>query len=212
MKTIAINGSPRKNWNTAALLEFALKGAASAGSSTELIHLYELKFKGCISCFKCKIKGGKNYGKCAVRDGLTPVLEKIRHADMLIMGSPVYIGSVSGEMKSFMERLLFQYMIYSDPPQSSFKGKLKADFIYTLGMNRERFQNIPLKTHIETYEAIIRRTFGNIETLYCFDTYQMDDYTNIEYSMDIDKKRLRRKTEFPKDCEKAFEMGKKIAG
>ncbi len=121
MKTIAVNGSPRKNWNTAILLENALKGAVSEGSKTELIHLYNLNFKGCISCFKCKKHGGKNFGKCAVKDDLTPVLKKIDKADVLIIGSPIYIGSVSGEMKSFMERLLFQYMIYSNPPQSSFK-------------------------------------------------------------------------------------------
>lgn len=54
MKVMAFNGSPRKKWNTATLLEEALKGAVSQGAETELIHLYELKFKGCISCFECK--------------------------------------------------------------------------------------------------------------------------------------------------------------
>ena len=49
MKVIAINGSPRRNWNTATLLEKTLEGAASEGAETELIHLYDLDFKGCIS-------------------------------------------------------------------------------------------------------------------------------------------------------------------
>lgn len=75
MKVYAINGSPRKSWNTAMLLENALKGAAAQGAETELIHLYDLNFKGCTSCFGCKLKGGKSYGKCAMRDDLTPVLE-----------------------------------------------------------------------------------------------------------------------------------------
>ena len=54
MKVIAVNGSPRKEWNTAAMLEKALAGAADQGAETELIHLYDLKYTGCTSCFACK--------------------------------------------------------------------------------------------------------------------------------------------------------------
>ena len=56
-KVIAINGSPRKTWNTATLLEHALSGARSAGAETELIHLYDLDFKGCVSCFCLQAQG-----------------------------------------------------------------------------------------------------------------------------------------------------------
>ncbi len=76
MKVVAINGSPRKKWNTATLLEKVLEGAASEGAETEMIHLYDLNFKGCTSCFACKVKDGKNYGKCTIKDDLTLVLEK----------------------------------------------------------------------------------------------------------------------------------------
>jgi multimeric flavodoxin WrbA len=77
LKILAFNGSPRKEWNTAILLNKALEGAASQGAETELIHLYDLNYKGCISCFACKMKGGKSYGKCAVKDDLTPILKSI---------------------------------------------------------------------------------------------------------------------------------------
>jgi len=60
MKVMAINGSPRKEWNTATLLENALEGAASQGAETELVHLYDLNFKGCKSCFECKTRGGES--------------------------------------------------------------------------------------------------------------------------------------------------------
>jgi multimeric flavodoxin WrbA len=76
MNVIAVNGSPRKTWNTAALLQKALDGAASAGARTELIHLYDLEYRGCISCFSCKRKDG-DLGRCAMKDGLTEVLEKV---------------------------------------------------------------------------------------------------------------------------------------
>ena len=73
---MAFNGSPRKKWNTATLLEKALEGAASQGAKTELIHLYDLNYKGCISCFACKTKGGKSYGRCAVKDDLDTSLQE----------------------------------------------------------------------------------------------------------------------------------------
>jgi len=56
MKVIALNGSPRKKWNTATLLKHALDGAASKGAETELIHLYDYNYKGCISCLHVSLK------------------------------------------------------------------------------------------------------------------------------------------------------------
>ena len=61
-----------------------LEWAASKGAETELIHLYDLTFKGCISWFACKTRGGKSYGRCAVKDDLTPVFRKIEKADAII--------------------------------------------------------------------------------------------------------------------------------
>ena len=89
MKVIAVNGSPRKTWNTATLLQKALDGAKSVGADTELVHLYDLNFKGCTSCFACKRKDGKFIGRCAMQDGLTSLLAKIRECDVLLLGSPI---------------------------------------------------------------------------------------------------------------------------
>lgn len=127
MKILAINGSPRKKWNTAMMLEKAIEGAASKGAETNLIHLYDLKFKGCISCFSCKTRNGKSYGKCAVKDDLTPVYAEIKEAGAFILGSPIYFGDVTGEMRSFMERLLFPYLPYTTPRQSLFPEKFAPD-------------------------------------------------------------------------------------
>lgn len=105
MNILGINGSPRKKWNTAMLLEKTLEGARSQGASTELIHLYDLNYKGCKSCFSCKLKNGESYGRCSLNDELTPILRKIEEIDALILGSPIYLGVVTGEMHSFLERL-----------------------------------------------------------------------------------------------------------
>jgi len=83
MKVIAINGSPRKNWNTATLIKNALEGAESEGAVTELIQLYDLNYKGCKSCFSCKIRRGKSYGSCAVNDDLTSIFMKVENLMLL---------------------------------------------------------------------------------------------------------------------------------
>ena len=90
MLVIAVNGSPRKTWNTATLLKEVLKGARAAGADTELVHLYDLDYAGCKSCFACKKVGGRSYGRCAVRDGLRPILEGILPDTMYEL--PTYDG------------------------------------------------------------------------------------------------------------------------
>ena len=70
LKAIFINGSPRKKWNTFKALESAMKGAQDAGAECELVNLYDIDFKGCKSCFACKIKNSKTNGVCALKDDL----------------------------------------------------------------------------------------------------------------------------------------------
>ena len=86
-KIVAINGSPRAMWNTGTLVREAAKGAESEGAEVKVIDLYQLeKFTGCISCFGCKLP--EYQGVCIYQDGLAPVLEEIRQADGLIIGTP----------------------------------------------------------------------------------------------------------------------------
>lgn len=212
MKVIAINGSPRKNWNTATLLEQALKGAESKGADTELIHLYDLDFKGCISCFACKRIGGESYGVCAMKDGLTPVLEKIEKADALILGSPIYLGDVTGEMRSFLERLFFQYLVYDKERSVLFQKKIPTAFIYTMGVNQQQMEMMGYEPIFMRMEMLLQRFFGSAESLYVTDTYQFDDYSKyVSTAFNAEEKAKRRKEEFPKDCRKAFDMGVRFA-
>jgi len=212
MRVMAFNGSPRKEWNTATLLKKALEGASSLGAETDLIHLYDLNYKGCISCFACKTKGGESYGQCAVKDDLTPVFKKVVEADAIILGSPVYFGAVSGEMKSFMERLLFPYFIYTDPPQSLFPKKINSGLIYTMNVTKEQIKDFGFGKHLDLNEIFLRMIFGSSEAFYCFDTYQFKDYSKVVANrFDPEKKAKRRQEVFPKDCEKGFEMGIRFA-
>jgi len=204
---IALKGSARKNGNTAMLLEKALEGAASRGAKTELVHLYDLDYKGCLSCFACKTRGGKSYGACAVNESLSPILKMIREVDALILGSPIYFGTVPGEMKSFMERLLFPVLTYTDPPTSLFPRKIQTGFVYTMNATEEQLNSYGIGQHVASNESYLKRIFGSSESLLSFDTYQFDDYTKVVADrFDLKKKARRRKEFFPKDCERAFEM------
>lgn len=212
MKILAFNGSPRKTWNTATLLNEALKGAASAGAETELIHLYDLNYKGCISCFACKTKDGKSYGRCPIPDDLAPIFKKVEEADAILLGSPLYLGRVTGEMAAFMDRLVFQYLMYSDPPQSLFPKKIPTGFIYTMNVTEEQMHEYGFAQHLVLNENMLRYVFGEAETLRSFDTYQFEDYSKVVAPrFDPEKKAKRRETVFPDDCSKAFEMGVKFA-
>ena len=212
MRIIAINGSPRKDWNTATLLNKALEGAASQGAETELIHLYDLSYKGCISCFSCKLKDGKSYGKCAVQDALTPLLGRIEEADALILGSPIYLGAVTGEMRSFFERLVFPYLVYDAQRSSLFKKKLPVGLIYTMGVPENFIKEMGYEQQFKLMEMLLGRIFGVAESLLVTDTYQFDDYSKyVAPGMNAEVKAKRRREVFPADCQKAFEMGARFA-
>jgi multimeric flavodoxin WrbA len=213
MKIIAFNGSPRKKWNTATLLEKALEGASSQGAKTELIHLYDLSYKGCISCFSCKVKNGKSNGRCAVKDDLTPIFEQVLETQALIFGSPIYLGTATGQMRSFMERLVFPFLPYTDPPGTNFPRKIKTGFIYTLGATEEMSMERGFNHHISINEMILERIFGSSESLCSYDTYQFEDYSKVfAPRFDPEKKAQRRRDIFPLDCARAFEMGVRLAG
>lgn len=112
MKAIFFNCSPRKNKNTALMLRKAMEGAAAVGAETELVHIYDIQFQGCKSCFACKLKNSKTDGICAIKDDLRPVLERARQADVVVIGSPVYYSYPTGMMRSLFERLLFPIGTY----------------------------------------------------------------------------------------------------
>lgn len=212
MKVLAINGSPRTKCNTATLLNNALEGAASRGAETELVHLYKVNFKGCISCFACKLINGESYGRCAVNDDLTPILKKAEKADAIILGSPIYLGTATGEMRSFMERLIFPYLVYDANHSTLFKKKIKTGLIYTMGAREDQMKLMGYDRYFNMVEMVMKRIFGESESLFVTDTYQFDDYSKYESTLfNVEEKATRRKEEFPKDCQKAFDMGVRVA-
>jgi multimeric flavodoxin WrbA len=211
MKVIGFNGGPRKSWNTATLLSKALEGAAANGAETELVNLYEVDFKGCISCFACKTKGGKSYGRCAVKDGLAACLQKVEEADAFAVGSPIYFGGTTGVTKMFLERLWFPFMTYTDPPASLFPRKMPTAFIATMGAPEERAREFGFVQHVASTEMMMKMIFGACRSLSSFDTYQFQDYSKMAADrFDPEAKARRRAEVFPKDCEAAYDLGARL--
>ena len=211
MKIIAINGSPRKNWNTHILLNKALKGAESVGAHTELVNLYDLQYKGCIGCLACKVKNGKSLGRCVVNDDLNSVLNAIHSCDGLILGSPIYFGDVTAMMRAFWERLIFQYLSYDDY-SLLFEGKKKTAFIYTMNAPESMFSKIGYDNIFKTYDEMLERCFGNSVSMMATETLQVNEYNKYHMaSFNESDRKKRREERFPIDCDKAYEIGKSIA-
>ncbi len=211
MKLLAVNGSPRKNWNTATLLGKVCEGAASVGAETDLVHLYDLDYKGCTSCFACKTKGMPRKGRCAMRDGLTPLLDAAWAADALVLGSPVYLGGMTGEMRSFFERLVFPALVYSDPPRSLFPRRIPTAVLYTLGATEEQSRQAGFETAMELSRMLLEMFLGKAELLCSYDTLQFSDYSKMDAErFDPEAKAARRREVFPRDCDKAFELGRRL--
>ena len=134
IRAMFFNGSPRKNKNTADMLQSAMRGAEAAGAETELVHLYDIDFKGCKSCFACKLKNSKCNGICAINDDLRPVLERARLADVIVLGSPVYYSYPTGVIRAFMERLMFPIGTYMyEKPDDESNGHLGRHNAFELG-------------------------------------------------------------------------------
>lgn len=102
MKVIAINGSPRKNGNTYGGLKIVCNTLEKEGIETEILQLGGKRYSGCISCGRCRVNRNS---RCAIEDdGMNAILEKMYVADGILIGSPVYFGNVTTEVKALIDR------------------------------------------------------------------------------------------------------------
>ena len=216
MKALFLNGSPRKNWNTFKLLEQAMKGAQDAGAETELIYLFSYEFTGCKSCFACKLKNAKTNGLCAVHDKLRPILEKAFEADVIVIGSPVYFSYPTGQVRSFIERLLFPIMTYMIDENGEHKTlphkPVKTAMIYTMNCPKDWMEKFNYPTILGETANNLKAVFGHCEWLYSCDTYQFSDYNRYDCNMFTEEhKSKQREEQFPIDLQNAYNLGKRLA-
>ncbi|MBO5603786.1 MAG: flavodoxin family protein [Acidaminococcaceae bacterium] len=203
-KIVAVNASPRKGWNTDTLVTEAAKGAEAAGAEIIKFDLYRLgKFTGCISCFGCKKEKFK--GHCICRDGLTPVLDAIREADGLILGSPNYLSEMNAAFRALYERLVFQNLTYNKENYCCNQNIIPVLLIMTSNAPDTYYTGL-----VENYKQTLTRLVGPTEVLISGDTLQLKDYSKLDWPwtiFDPEAKMLRHETVFPEECKKAFAMG-----
>ena len=203
-KIVAVNAGPRKGWNTDTLIDEAIKGAESQGATVQKFDLFRLeKYTGCISCFGCKKEKFK--GHCVVKDGLTPVLDAIREADGLIIGSPNYLSEVTASFRALYERLIFQNLTYNVETPCCNEHPIPVLFIMTSNAPDNMYLGL-----VNNYKQVLSNFVGPTEVLVSGNTLQLKDYSKTDWEwtlFDPEAKKQRHETVFPKECEKAFEMG-----
>lgn len=207
MKTMIVNAGPRKNWNTAKLLNAAKEGSEEAGFETEYIGLYDMVFTGCRSCMVCKRKGLEEPCKCYWKDMLSPVIESVYNSDRLLIGSPIYFSEPTGVFRNFLERVCFPPLSYNDY-SSVFKGKVNVGVFLTMNVN-EGLYDMMYKDSLTEYMKPFHFLNGKTELFPSYDTLQVSDYSKYEMgSFSEEHKREVNETQFQKDLERAYEIGK----
>ena len=207
-KIIIIDGGPRRGMNTAQMLQHFAEGAQSVSDDVEVktVRLYDMDFKGCMSCMVCKIKG-KASNICKFKDALTPVLEEIAQADGLVLGSPIYFGDVTGKMRIFLERLAFPWLSYNDYSMTAPKPMPVVLM--------ETMNGTPDRNNSQGYGSMaycIARALGEPEHLIAYNTYQVKDYSRFELAgFSEEAKRQYRDAHWQEDLQKAFDAGRRMA-
>ncbi|HVP12036.1 MAG TPA: flavodoxin family protein [Phycisphaerae bacterium] len=118
VKILALQGSPRPNGNTHAVLEIVLAAARKAGARTETVQLSHLKnISGCLECFACQKE--KDKPGCVVKDAMQSVIDKAMKADVVVWATPVFCWSPAWPLKIAMDRFFCTFKFSKD-------GKLKS--------------------------------------------------------------------------------------
>ncbi len=143
MKVLAISGSPRKGGNSETVINRITEVLGSKGYEIEFVRLNELELKGCQACRYCRTKGDR----CILNDDISSLLEKMKKADRIIIGAPNYMGSVSGQLKIFMDRM---YSLKDKDRNSRLEKGKKGILVFSQGHSDKN-------AYSECYSNILKR-------------------------------------------------------
>ena len=215
MKIVAINGSPRKDFNSARMLKSWVDGYKSVCPDVEVeyVNLYSLKFTGCTSCFSCKRIDGKFYGQCHIKDDLLTLIPKIYEADAVAISAPIYLGDVNAYTKALLERVLFSHTTYRLNHDSLAPKQVPVTMIYTMNCPKDVAKEIHYPEQWERLETYISHTFKTpCKRICAYNTYQFRNYA--DYEMEIfteEEKRDYKEANFDKDLKCAFDSAVETA-
>lgn len=206
-KIVAINAGPRKGWNTDTLIDEAIKGVKENNIEVKKYDLYQLdKYTGCISCFACKKEVNK--GHCILKDGLSQVLDDIRQADGLIIGSPNYLSEMSASFRALYERLIFQNLTYNKEKYCCNERRIPVLLIMTSNAPEGSYQNL-----LDGYQRTLTNFIGPTEVFVSGNTLQVKDYDKLDWKWNLfnpEEKYERHEKVFPLEKQKIYELGRKI--
>lgn len=158
MRCVVVNGSPRRDGNTACALDVVVQGITkvSPDALVQTFNLNEIGFRGCQGCLACKTEDAH---RCMLDDGLAPLLDTINEADTLVIGSPIYMGHVSGQTKCFLDRM---YGFMGPNRTLRLRPGKRAVVVITQGMEDES----AYASVTELLERFfLRRGFSNVRTV-----------------------------------------------
>lgn len=150
MKIIGFTGSPRKEGNTAWAVNRILEGAKEKGAETECWYSGSLNISPCKGCLSCV-----ESGKCVVNDDMQKLYDALSEADALVLGSPIYMGQMSGQTKVFTDRLFAQITPRFSPHFKEENAGKKLFLVFTQGN--------PDSGRFQEYIDYTSRTFGLLE-------------------------------------------------
>ena len=137
-----------------------------------------------------------------------PVLEEIRQADGLIIGTPNYLGDVSAGVRALYERLIFQSLSYKQDPMCYNEHFIPVLFIMTSNAPEEFYTPEGYGKVIENYKGALSTFVGPTEVMISGDTLQVDNYDKYNWTyFDPEAKKKRHETVFPEEKKKAFALG-----
>ena len=194
--------------NMAQMLRKIAEGALSVDADIEVktFRLYDLNYKGCMSCMACKVKG-KAMNICKFKDPLSPIMEEIAQADGLVLGSPIYFGDITGQMRTFLERLCFPWLSYNDYSLTAPK-QMPVVLIETMNGLPDRNNS----NGYGTMEHCLTSSLGKPEHIIAYNTYLVNDYDRFELaSFSEPAKREWRDSHWEADLQKAFDAGRRLA-
>ena len=208
-KIMIIDGGPRKNMNTAAMVERFVEGAQQGGAEVKVVRLYDIEYKGCRSCMACQLKG-KRVDSCQFKDGLTDILAECASADGLVLASPIYYGEITAQLRAFYERLSFPWLSYS---KGSFNAPKKMPVVMIYTMNATPEQAEMMKGTLDNVEKYLGFALGcEVEVIQANNTTQVKNYAIFDFAEGTAEAKKRWRDEhWEQDLQKAFDAGQRMA-
>jgi multimeric flavodoxin WrbA len=211
-KIMIIDGGPRKNMNTAQMIDKFIDGVKSTGGDIEVKHvrLYDYDFHGCYSCMLCKMRNSKFHDYCGRKDGISDVLKEAAYADGIVFASPIFYGDITAQTKCFFERLTYPWLNYEEMSFNPPKKNMPCAIIYTMNASKEYQQG--MENMYQANEELFSKFFSKPERILALSTKQVKDYSRFEFTDDWAQSHDKWHDEhFAEELQNAFDSGKRMA-